>query len=531
MTRKLNAPTRSPAFAPPRRGMVLYVVVVVVAMLALAGLSYVTVLSTENEAVRLHGDELQAECLVSSGVEAVKGFCDLSPDEQETLGGGDDNTELFQNVAVLDQAVDGRGGHFSVISPRIDNGEIVGIRFGVENESARLNLAMLTAWDEKNPGSGHESLMKLPGMTESIADAILDWIDADGTQRQFGAEAEYYSALNLPYGPRNTLPTSLEELLLVRDVTRELMFGSDSNFNYRVDPEETSSGRSGGLMLGGRAGAGMPWASLLTVFSAERNVNPDGQPKANLNSQDLRQLEQQLSGPLRREWINFIVAYRQFGPWNDDPPPDAAPPVAPSDIQVDLARAPKFEIESVLDLVGAYVAVEPPSGPGPIFVESPFSVDTAVMREYLPVLLDWTCVEDEPVVRGKINVDLAPRPVLAAVPGMDDALVERIVGGRASGGDFRDAVWRHPTWLLTEGVVDLEQMKQLLPYVTCGGDVYRAQVVGYFDAPGPSGRAEVVIDATRSPPRQIYWKDLRLLGPGYTARELAGETGGYGGVE
>jgi hypothetical protein len=57
--------------------------------------------------------------------------------------------------------------------------------------------------------------------------------------------------------------------------------------------------------------------------------------------------------------------------------------------------------------------------------------------------------------------------------------------------------------------------------------VFRAQVVGYFDDPGPSGRAEVVIDATRSPPRQIYWKDLRLLGPGYTAAELTG--GGWSG--
>ena len=34
-----------------RRGMVLYVVAVVVAMLSLAGLSYVTMLQTENEAV------------------------------------------------------------------------------------------------------------------------------------------------------------------------------------------------------------------------------------------------------------------------------------------------------------------------------------------------------------------------------------------------------------------------------------------------------------------------------------------------
>ena len=52
--------------------MVLFVVVIFVAMISLAGLSYVAVMSMEHKAVRLRGDELQVEMAVGSGIEAIE---------------------------------------------------------------------------------------------------------------------------------------------------------------------------------------------------------------------------------------------------------------------------------------------------------------------------------------------------------------------------------------------------------------------------------------------------------------------------
>ncbi len=66
-------------------------------------------------------------------------------------------------------------------------------------------------------------------------------------------------------------------------------------------------------------------------------------------------------------------------------------------------------------------------------------------------------------------------------------------------------------------------MRQLVPYLTAGGDVFRAQVVASYDGSGPSARAEVVVDGTTSPPRQVYWKDLRLLGRGFSPETLGAE--------
>ena len=67
-------------------------------------------------------------------------------------------------------------------------------------------------------------------------------------------------------------------------------------------------------------------------------------------------------------------------------------------------------------------------------------------------------------------------------------------------------------------------MMDLQPYLTCGGEVYRAQIVGHFDEYGPTARAEVALDATQQPARQVYWKDLRILGRGYPREILGSDT-------
>jgi hypothetical protein len=64
-------------------------------------------------------------------------------------------------------------------------------------------------------------------------------------------------------------------------------------------------------------------------------------------------------------------------------------------------------------------------------------------------------------------------------------------------------------------------MKKLMALVTTGGSVYRAQIVGFFDAEGSGDRIEVVVDATQKPPVVRRRWELRELGPGYT-REVLG---------
>ena len=207
------------------------VVMIVIVMITLAGLSFVLTLSTENKAVHRQGDQLQLDEALASGMELLKAFCSQSAQLRQESGGTQDNAAVFGNLVMP-----GDGGardvlQLSIVSPAADGqaGDVV--RFGLQNESARLNLGVLADWERRVPGSAAAALLQLPGMSESTAAAILDWLDADGQPRPGGAEAEYYAGLGLPYEPRNGVPALLEELLLVRDVSRQALFGADAKPN------------------------------------------------------------------------------------------------------------------------------------------------------------------------------------------------------------------------------------------------------------------------------------------------------------
>ena len=85
-----------------------------------------------------------------------------------------------------------------------------------------------------------------------VVDAIKDWIDADDEVTGSGAEGGYYAGLEKPYAAKNAPLDCIEELLMVKGVTRELFYGT---------------GESPGLVL------------CLTVFGDGRiNINTAPKP-------------------------------------------------------------------------------------------------------------------------------------------------------------------------------------------------------------------------------------------------------------
>ncbi len=60
----------------------------------------------------------------------------------------------------------------------------------------------------------------------SIVDAIVDWLDEDNNESEYGAENGYYQSLDKPYSCKNGPLQSIEELLLVKGITPALLFGS-----------------------------------------------------------------------------------------------------------------------------------------------------------------------------------------------------------------------------------------------------------------------------------------------------------------
>lgn len=63
-------------------------------------------------------------------------------------------------------------------------------------------------------------------MQETIVDSIMDWMDHDDLFKPAGAEEDYYQGLSPPYHCKNGPFDTVEELLLVQGVTREILFGT-----------------------------------------------------------------------------------------------------------------------------------------------------------------------------------------------------------------------------------------------------------------------------------------------------------------
>lgn len=604
-----------------RGGFVLVVVLVVVAVLALSAYTFSELMLSHHESAVLSGRQLQARSLVESGAEYTRTILMQSRQTRIDNGGLFDNPTAFQKLVVIDDSDPRDRGTFTIITSNVDkDGYLSGYRYGLEDESNRLNLNSLLVAD-KIPDGGRKILMALPGMTEDIADAILDWLDEDDDSRAYGAEKSYYSGIEPAYAPRNGPFQTVEELLLIRGVTPTLLFGRDVNRNGIVDQHEINmplpegfDNSSGALDRG--------WSAYLTLFSKERNVTSDGQPRINLNQEDLEKLHSDLSAVFTPEWANFIVLYRQNGaaggnatggvssgapasggsssssggaarpgssgsatgagnspggsggsggstagsnrsgsagsgsagsgaPGAGSPGTGstsgsrpggtnagagglttgtgsggavggntASPQVAAADVPMDFGKPSKTTFKQLLDLIGASVQVTIPGNPTPVTVLSPFTEEPAAMGSYMPALMENCACSDSSSIPGRININQAPREILLGIPGLTEESVNEIISRRESEPDGQNANRKFETWIMTELIVTKAEMQQLLPFVCAGGDVFRAQIIGYFQDGSASSRAEVVFDATQTVPRILRWRDVSHLGRGYALETL-----------
>jgi type II secretory pathway component PulK len=64
-----------------------------------------------------------------------------------------------------------------------------------------------------------------PAARDVIVDSIQDWRDPNEEHRLNGAESDYYLALPVPYRSKNADFETVDELLQVRGMTREILYG------------------------------------------------------------------------------------------------------------------------------------------------------------------------------------------------------------------------------------------------------------------------------------------------------------------
>src|SRR5262249_13736261 len=122
---------------PHRRGLVLVLVLIVIAMLSLGAYSFTNLMLAHHEAAVVTGRQTQARSLVDSGVTSVQLFLSQKEADRNSMGGIFDNAQYFGHVAVLNDDDANLRGCFSVVSPNMDSdGNVSGIRHGLEDESS-----------------------------------------------------------------------------------------------------------------------------------------------------------------------------------------------------------------------------------------------------------------------------------------------------------------------------------------------------------------------------------------------------------
>ena len=520
------------------RGSALLIVLVVVMIVSLGAYTFSELMLTHNETANLSTQSMQAKWLVDAGIDVARIHL-LQPHDQRMASGGDyENPNVFQAINVLTDPTPELTGNFTIIAPGQDSdGFTAGYRYGLEDESSRLNLNALVVADTYSTNGGREMLMALPGMTVDIADAIMDWIDDDDETREFGAEFDYYQSLGSPYEPNNGPFNTVEEILLVRGVTPEMLFGADINRNGMIDQHElpaqqkiqelvSLASATNGTDTLNTGSLDRGWSAYLTLYSKENNLNVNGEPRIDLNSSDLQTLYQDLAAVFDPAVANFIILYRQGYPVFEqgDNQTDGLPQPA-SAVEIDFLLEPEREITQVLELVGKQLLWEPDLiDDEPIDIMPAYPMDLSLATT-LDRLMDNASTNSNPTIPGRLNINQAPRLLLQGVPGLSDDMVDFIIQTR-SVDPYQDQqnYYRHETWLLKQAGLSfllgnapftLDDMKALQPFICGGGSVFRAQIIGYYEGGTASARGEVVLDATTVTPRILLWRDLSHLGRGY----------------
>ncbi len=444
--------------AAPTNGFVLLAVLVVSMLAAMLVLSTLYRIRAEHGAESAGEGREQAWHAAMSGLHrAASIVADAPYDPERWLH----NAALFERQFVADDGAD--DWYFTVYAEATDEQESGEVRYGVTDESAKLNLHFVD----------REVLTKIPALTEPQIAGLLDFLDPGSEPRPGGAEDIYYETLPTPYHSLDGQVTTLDELLLVRGFNAGVLYGEDANRNARLDVGE-DDGELTFPMDNGDGELDLGLRQYLTVHTARWAVDREGRPQVNLNRDVDRLAELGFSD----ETLRYIATARRQSRQ------------AAFSHPVDLLEAEP--IESV-DENGETVELE--CGVGEADLEK--------------ILDRCTTQSEEREVTPCINVYTASAKVLELVADIDSELAEAIVSHRFSIPVDR----RHTTdWLLRDGLLDTEHYKKIAPSLGTRGFQFHLQVIGFGV---PSGRfrvLEAVVDVGYPQPRIIYLRDLTRLG-------------------
>jgi general secretion pathway protein K len=96
----------------------------------------------------------------------------------------------------------------------------------ITDESGKIDINAITDATSDILRNLFKNLGVQEDETNTIVDSILDWKDADDLHHLSGAESDYYMSLPNPYKAKDANFDTVEELLLVKGMTPEILYGN-----------------------------------------------------------------------------------------------------------------------------------------------------------------------------------------------------------------------------------------------------------------------------------------------------------------
>lgn len=382
--------------------------------------------------------------------------------------------------------------------------------FGLIDEGGKFNLNSFT---QEKTREYKRALLRLPNVTEEMADSLLDWLDENADPGQSGAEESYYSSLSPPYAPANGPLHSIDELLMVKGWTPKLLYGEDVNHNGILDPSEDDGDKTDPPDDGnGVLDRGL--YPFLTIWSVEANLANDNKARTPLQTPPglakLKELYDEEKAGYLTKLVQLGVQFRspadllggqglvrkaptsQPRAGNGNQRSASQPANQASGDQTNQKDAgDKADTDATEDSASSNsrgsaneryirgrrrgIASSQP-GNGSSAQQEPIPASPFTAQD-LPVLMDKFTTVLVTEQTGLINVNTAPEEVLQTIPGVDATVAQAMVNGRKNLSAEDSAT---TAWLLTNNIApSLEAFQQMAPYITSRATVFDIDAVGY----------------------------------------------------
>jgi DNA uptake protein ComE-like DNA-binding protein len=360
-------------------------------------------------------------------------------------------------------------GMFWIIRPNFDND--LRQAYGIVDEASKINIST----------ASQDMMMMLPRLMSEDAAAIKDWRDSDENVTTGGAESEFYLTLANPYLCKNSPFETVEELLLVRGMLPELLYGEDTNRNGRLDDNENDADESDPPdNADGKLDRGL--YDMVTVYSAEGSAaGASGSSGASGGSSGTQPVDvnSASSDALRKAFTNYLAGSRL-------------------EEVVGLTRSRR----PFLNVLDYYFRVKLTYDEFKLIANK---ITANAARSSGGGRGGGGSSSASAVKRGLININTAPRDVLLCLPGIGDPEADAIIQRRASRTLDEGIAW-------VVQVLPQDKATLIGSLITSRSYQFSADIVSVSGDGRAFRRCRIVVDARQSPPRVVYRRDLTSLG-------------------